>query len=53
MVSICSIHYEASDPRGDAGGQGGGELNKVPRYNPLHLYITFLTEKGPFSYTFY
>ena len=33
-------------------GMGGGEeLNKIPRYNPLLFYITFLTEKGP--YTFY
>ena len=32
---------------------GGGEFNKIPRYNPLSFYIPFLTEKGPLSYTFY
>ena len=46
MVSICSIHYEASDPRGD--GWGTQQDSKV---QPLALlYTIFDTRGAPFVY---
>ena len=43
MVSICSIHYEASDPRGD----GGGGIQQDSKVQPLVLLYTIFDRKGP------
>ena len=46
MVSICSIHYEASDPRGDEWG-----TQQDSKVQPLALLYTIFDTKGaPFVY---